>query len=57
MISKWGTPDFRQLKLYTNENVFPQLTMGVREFLFFMFGGTRAEKGWEPLIYRIHMVI
>ena len=24
--------------------------LGVREFSFFMHGGTRAEKGWELLI-------
>ena len=24
---------------------------GVREFYFFMLGGIRVEKGWDPLLY------
>ena len=49
-----GTPSFHHFKIYAkifNENVingFSQLTRGTRVF-FFLLGGTRAEKGWQPL--------
>ena len=42
----------RQFKIFV-DNVLKWLItthQGVHEFYFFMLGGTRAEKGWEPLL-------
>ena len=47
-----STPDFHQKKIYTkifNGNAIKSLYYGVRE-VFFLFGGTRAEKGRELLV-------
>ena len=48
----------KNLKGYTSSRITPRFSMkqlniarkGVREFYFFLLGGTQAEKGWEPLL-------